>query len=86
MVSNGFQEPVQEVKLMKEEVKLLLERIKDLKGEFNVDRVTPVHVTRWTRSDTVKQTVHLSIKPFFDLLTAMLSWMASSTSSPKPSS
>ena len=67
---------------MKEEVKLLLNKIKDLKGEFDVDRVargrsnnkvSPADVTRpevdSTSSKTVKQTVHLSIKPFCDLLT-----------------
>ena len=32
-------ELVHKVKVMKEEVKLLLNKIKDLKGEFDVDRV-----------------------------------------------
>ena len=59
-------------------------KIKDLKGEFDVDRgtrrqsdkkVSPsAHVTRpevdSTSSGTAKQTVHLYIKPSFDLLTA----------------
>ena len=39
MASDVFQDLMQEVKVMKEEVKLLLNKIKDLKGEFDVDRV-----------------------------------------------
>ena len=72
-----------EVNKMKEEEKILLEKIKDLNEEFDMDSATMVqsdnnvsraHVTRpevdSTSNKTVKQTVHLSSKPFFNLLTA----------------
>ena len=79
MTIDGNQELVQEVNVLKEKVKLLLEKIKDLKGEFDVDSVTsgrsnnkfsPAHMTRpevdSTNRGTAKETVHLSIKPFCD--------------------
>ena len=74
MASDRIQELMQEVYVLKEEVKLLLEKINDLECEFDVDRVTrgrsvnkvsPAHMTRpevdSTSSGTFKESVHQAL-------------------------
>ena len=95
MSSGGIHELVQEVNVLKEDVKLLLEKINNLKEDSYVDRVTrgrsdnkvsPAHVTRLRKlSICPSSPSETYILPWMTRL-SMLSWMESTTSSPQPSS